>query len=190
MQEFRIQKAENTDWDQINNIMNTVCEHIVDKASFFSEGWEELLEYSKKHGYTFTAFCGEIMAGFLLVYIPGREEDNLGYDIDLPSEELTRVAHMDVVAVLPQFRGHHIHRKLLEAAEAVIAQDNFKYSMATVYPKNESSLNNFLASGYRIIKTKKKYGGLDRHILWKELSLKEQEVPRVESEVNYYVQNN
>lgn len=170
MQEIIIQKADSSDWDQINIIMKTVCDHIVDKAYFFSEGWEELFEYAKKHGYMFTAVCGEIMAGFLLVYIPGREEDNLGYDIDLASEELDLVAHMEVVAVLPQFRGHQIHRKLMEAAEVVIAQDGFRYSMATVYPKNKFSLNNFLDAGYQIIKTKKKYGGLDRHILLKKLS--------------------
>ena len=96
-------------------------------------------------------------------------EENLGRDIGLPESELGKVAHMDSAAVLPAFRGFHLQRRLMKAAEEELQREGFRYLCCTVHPDNKSSLQSVLSQGYRIAKTCEKYGGFPRHILVREL---------------------
>ena len=96
-------------------------------------------------------------------------EENLGRDIGLPESELRKVVHMDSAAVLPSFRGFHLQRRLMKAAEEELQREGFRYLCCTVHPDNKSSLQSVLSQGYRIAKTCEKYGGFPRHILIREL---------------------
>ena len=80
-----------------------------------------------------------------------------------------RVAHMDTAAVLPQYRGHQLQYRLMQAAEADLRALGFRYLMGTIHPDNIYSMNNGLKQGYRIIGEKIKHGGKRRAILMKEL---------------------
>ena len=42
--------------------------------------------------------------------------------------------------------------------------------MATVHPENRFSLENFLLEGYEVKATVRRYGGLLRHVLLKDVS--------------------
>ncbi len=119
--------------------------------------------YKAKHKET-----GRIASVFILIY-PGLREDNLGYDIQLPLEELSKVALCDVAATRPEFRGHHLQQILMKEAENDARKAGYKYLMCTIHPDNKPSLCNAFALGYNIIMTKKKYGGLTRHILKKDI---------------------
>lgn len=110
---------------------------------------------------------GEI-AGFMMVDFPGTSERNLGTYLDLEGEELNRVAHMDSVAVLPDYRGNHLHERMLTMAEDILDRmPQYKYRMCTVHPENVYSLRNFQRRGYQIRATVYKYNGLPRHIMYK-----------------------
>lgn len=96
-------------------------------------------------------------------------DENLGRDIGLPEEALGKVAHMDSAAVLPEFCGFHLQRRLMETAEEALRRQGFRYLCCTVHPDNQASLKSVLSQGYRIMKTCEKYGGSPRHILLKVL---------------------
>ena len=104
-----------------------------------------------------------------MLVFPGLSEENLGRDINLSETDLLKVAHMDSVAVLPQYRGHGLQNKLMQAAEAEARQRGYRYLMCTVHPDNHYSKNNVLKQGYHVIATKEKYGGYTRNILLKEI---------------------
>lgn len=111
----------------------------------------------------------EMIAGFLVVDFPEKEEDSLGKHAGLSGERLLQVAHMDSVAVLPEYRGYHLQERLLRAAEEEVQKmPEYRFFMATVHPENRYSLRNFQGLGYRVAATVKKYGGLPRHVLLKE----------------------
>ena len=93
----------------------------------------------------------------------------MGRDAGLPEEELPLVAHMDTAAVLPQYRGHQLQYRLMQAAEADLRAMGFRYRMGTIHPDNVYSMNNGLKQGYQIIGEKLKHGGLRRAILMKDL---------------------
>lgn len=108
-------------------------------------------------------------AGVFLVIIPGLSEENLGYDAGLDRELLTRIAHMDSVAILPKFRGNDLQRKLAETAQAELSQKGYRILMCTVHPDNCFSRSNMLKQGYRVVGEAEKYGGHRREILMKEI---------------------
>ena len=93
----------------------------------------------------------------------------MGRDAGFPEEELPKVAHMDTAAVLPQYRGHQLQYRLMQAAEADLRAMGFRYLMGTIHPDNVYSMNNAMKQGYRIIGEKLKHGGKRRAILLKEL---------------------
>ncbi len=106
--------------------------------------------------------------GAVLTDVPEREE-NLGVDIGLPEEELGRVMHVEIAAVLSEHTGHHLQRDMVALLEDELKQAGYRYLMCTISPDNPASLKSVQANGYRIVKTAEKYGGLTRHILLKEL---------------------
>ena len=110
------------------------------------------------------------IVGFFMVAFPGITEKNLGLHINLNEADLLKVAHMDSVVILPEFRGHGLQYKFIAKAEEVIAAEtDYHILMATVHPDNKYSLNNVMAHGYEVAAEALKYGGYRRYILKKEI---------------------
>lgn len=107
-------------------------------------------------------------AGLFIVVFPGKNSENLGYDIGLPETELCSVAHMDTVAVHPNFRGYGLQRLLISQAEEALSKTKYRYLLCTVHPENSFSRSNMEKLGYTYIKQALKYGGLPRCIYLKK----------------------
>lgn len=126
----------------------------------------------KPEGYILKCIVDGKMAAFLIVRHPGDAEDNLG--VYLPESEqvnLQLISHMESAAVHPAYRGQGLQGKLLQEAEEIERTRGTKYLMATVHPENIYSLRNLEKEGYKCILETKKYGGLRRKVLCKELHL-------------------
>lgn len=135
--------------------------YCVDSRDFFAE-------HISGSGFTLVARAEGQLAGFLTIRFPREAEDNLGSYLNLTGDDLLGVAHMESAAVHPDFRGNHLQRRLVEAAEAALRPTDYRHWMATVHPENRYSMSTLTALGYRPLLTTKKYGGLDRCILCKE----------------------
>ena len=88
---------------------------------------------------------------------------------NVTDEMLTEVVHIESIAVLPNFRGHKLQKRLLEMAEQIEKEKHTKYLMATVHPDHIYSMRNFNDQGFVCLLETKKYGGLRRNILLKEI---------------------
>ncbi|MCI5650164.1 MAG: GNAT family N-acetyltransferase [Fusicatenibacter sp.] len=172
MTNFVIRHAEVEEIPLISDLIHQVWSSM-EKKEWFSvdcdEFTRELLLSGRGTGYLAEEEETGRVAGVFTTEIPGRAEHNLGRDIRLKEEELLLVAHMDSVAVLSEFRGHHLQYRLMQAAEADLKNQGMRYLMCTVHPENRYSLKNAQSQGYRIMATKEKYGGKLRHILLKDL---------------------
>lgn len=170
MREFTIRLAEEADTNTIFSIMDNVSSSMEEPDLYIADDLSFIRRHIADCGFTLMAMYGLQPAGFLIVRIPGEEADNLGYDLGFDKLERSLVAHMDSAAVLPEFQGNRLQRRLISAAETILAARGYQYAMATVSPRNFYSLRNMLSSGYRIAKTTVKYGGKERHILIKTLA--------------------
>jgi len=115
------------------------------------------------------------LIAYSIIRIPGRSNDNhndnLGRDINLPEEELAKVAHLQAVAVHPAYRGNGLQRKLTSAHMGVIEEMGYEHICCTVSPKNPVSLANMLSCGFVIEALTPKLQAWWRYILHKDILL-------------------
>ena len=109
---------------------------------------------------------GEV-AGVYFAVVPGIDADNLGYDIGLTGEELLKVAHMDIAAVLSRYRGNRLQQRMTDEAEERLVEKGYTYLMCTIHPENSFSYQTMERRGYKLVKQAYKYGGLLRNIYLK-----------------------
>lgn len=91
-----------------------------------------------------------VVAYHLAEVLRADDPGNLGRVAGVPERELGRVAEMDSVAVLPDWRGLGLQRRLAALCEEAAARRGCLHLVATVHPRNARSLGNFLAMGYRV----------------------------------------
>lgn len=170
--DFRICRAAPDDFKVFADIIQTVWNNLDKKEWFVADNAEytyEMLNTGKGIGYKAVDVNTGQVAGVFLTTMPGLGEENLGRDIGLDREELPLVAHMESVAILPEYRGHKLQYRLMQAAESELIEKGFKYLMCTVHPENRYSRNNVLRQGYESVAVKRKYGGYMREIFLKRI---------------------
>lgn len=169
---FQIKLASAQDFDAVLTLIQAVWACLPQKEWFAADPPSQtrrLLEQGKMTAYQAVETKTGKLAGVFLTAFPGRSRENLGRDIGLPDTELERVAHMDTAAILPEYRGNRLQIRLMRRAEEDLRQQGFGYLLCTVHPDNRFSRDNMLRQGYQAVKITKKYGGLPREILCKEL---------------------
>ena len=170
--EFRIKKAKLNDVHAVAALIRAVWEQmdnrewfVMDEADFL----KDVLESGRGFIYMAIDAGTEKLAGVMDILTPGLEKDNLGYDAGFREEKLLSTAHVDSVAILPEYRGMRLQAILMEAAEQELAVKGYRYMMCTVHPDNSFSRNNMVRQGYRAVCRKEKYGGRIRDVMLKEL---------------------
>lgn len=179
--EFEITRALPEDAEVLISIMKEVTAGLTNREWFIDDD----ADYIRAHighvpvlkgdcGFTLKAVTKvddkEVIAGFFMVDFPGTGERNLGHHIGLEEVGLAKVAHMDSVVILPQFRGHKLQFRLMGAAEQILRREtDYTIWMATVHPDNTYSLSNVEAHGYEVVAEAVKYGGYHRYVLKKEI---------------------
>lgn len=146
-------------------MMAAVSEEIADPSRYILNSLDDVLEHLRHGSFAVVAKDEQgAPAGCLLCYLPLTEQENLGADSFPHSDVLL----MDTVVVMQRHRGHRLQERMLRFAEEQLAPGKAYCLMATVSPENIASLRSFQRTGYRILTTKKKYGGYLRHIMYKE----------------------
>lgn len=166
---FTIRLAGPEDAVKVHDIMVKAYESLSDKSFFICDDlpYVENIINNQQEGFALLCMADDKPAGTLLVRLPGLKEDNLGRDLMLGEDKLMNVAHMESAAVLPEFRGNGIQKKLLIYGKDYLAGHfpAVKYITATVAPLNIPSLKSFKAAGFKEMLTKEKYNGHMRIIL-------------------------
>ena len=169
---LNIRIGEHSDVQRIREIMEIVHDFLEDKAWYYIDGttvtW--LHNHIDEEGFTLVVENDDFeVVAFLVVRYPRSAPDNLGEYISDIFTETDAVAHMETVAVLPEYRGHQLQVKLLEQAELML-DGGIKYSMCTVHPQNFASLGSFTKCKYKIIHdVDNKYKDLPRCVMMKEI---------------------
>jgi ribosomal protein S18 acetylase RimI-like enzyme len=170
---FSIERAVTNDFQALADVIVAVWEQIEIKDWFVADDSKNihyLLREENGIGYKAIVKDSGILAGIFLATFPGKQEENLGWDIGLPEEELEQVAHMESIAILSEYRGHGLQYSLMQTAEEELRQRGYRYLMCTIHPDNVYSKNNAIRQGYEVVMTKEKYGGFIRDILLKKIT--------------------
>lgn len=155
---------------ELKEVMDEAVVVLLQKDWYVADDIPFLERHIKEEGYILKYVIDDKIVAFLVIRYPMLSDDNLGYYLPhIMDEVLTKVAHIESIAVLPDFRGHKLQKKLLQMAEQIEKEKHTKYLMATVHPDNIYSMRNFSDQGFVCLLETKKYGGLRRNILLKEI---------------------
>ena len=170
-EEITLRAAQPEDAPGIHRLMREAYNALTDKSLFVCD--EESFIRSQLTdsgcGVVACSAAGQIVGSFVLRF-PHDAPDNLGRDIGLSPEELTKVVHMESAAVAPAYQGNGLQRRMLKFAEETIDTTRYSIALVTVSPDNPASYKSFERAGYRLVLTKEKYGGLPRRIYMKHLT--------------------
>ena len=113
----------------------------------------------------------EALVGIFGLYFPGGSEENLGRDLGMPPEELSRTAHMEIAYVRTEYRGQGLQKAMMERLlEYAAGETPFRWACATVSPGNMASLATVFSLGCVVVRLKRKYGGAWRYIVLREMA--------------------
>ncbi len=169
MSDFIVSVCSASDIDAITAVMESISHEISDNDLFCADNRDFIFRHIVSEGFVLKAVVDGHVAAFLIVRYPHAADDNLGRDDGLPENDLDSVFHIESVAVLPEYRGNGLQRKLVKIGERRAFADGYREGYATVSPKNKYSLDNMLALGYSVVCEAAKYGSV-RLILHKRMS--------------------
>lgn len=166
---IQIRKATKEDVSQIYSLIESIY-NLMDNKSWYSYTKNiERYNIFINDGYCYVAvFKGKII-GYFLTYILKEDGTNLYKLLNDHYGNSDNIIEVINFGVLPDFRGFGLQKKMMLRLEKDLKDSKFKKFVCTVHPDNKYSLNNMLDNGYEIVMTTKLYGGLDRHVIVKNI---------------------
>lgn len=162
---FRMKFLDEKALPDILSLQEEVARCLPDPKIFHLQSEESLWHNFQIERSVIGVLAEDRLAAFSIIRVPGDASENLGRDLSIPSEELGNVAHLQAIAVHPEYRGRGLQRKMERAHIGVIEEMGFKHVCCTIAPQNPVSLHNTLECGFLIKALRPKFEGWWRFIL-------------------------
>jgi len=148
--EYHIRRLEANDFKEVCRLQQLVLDSLEDKDCFLGRPHGIVWECLQDRGSAIGIYVRENLIAYRMLYYPG--SFNLGDLAGLPSTEWSKVAHLEVEAVHPMYRGNGL-QQLMGAPLLALAGDmrGKRYLCSVVSPKNYPSIKDKLALGLSIV---------------------------------------
>ncbi|MDV6379164.1 GNAT family N-acetyltransferase [Sporosarcina sp. GW1-11] len=157
---------------------------VLEKPEFLQPLTEaDYLYILKGNGMMAGAFVDDKLIAFRAMLDPGEDDEHLGVDAEVPTEQLTSVLYSEITGVDPAFRGNGLQTILGKWLMEHVDADRYRYICTTVAPYNIPSLKDKFALGLQVAALKVKYGNKLRYILIKDLEASVQTKAKQEQRV-------
>lgn len=177
--EFTMELLSTKDLRSVVELQQLVYELLPNKQVLYVDTYEDMLEDMKQGAQIIGVHNkNKELIAYRYIGFPGNTDKNLGLDINLPRQELAKVAHLETTVVRPDYRGNSLQSLTLQHSIPLIKEFGYKHLLCTVSPQNFFSLFNVMKNGLKVKALKKKYGieqngkdGLWRFILHRDMEL-------------------
>lgn len=171
VENLRLRKLTPSDLKQILQLQQIVHDFLDDKSLCVILKVEEIEELLvDETGLTVGMFHDDKLIGFHSALIPGKRNDNLGYELNLRDDVIDLIFHLEICLIHPNYRGYALQTKMSRwLIEQLQQNERSRYLCETAAPHNYGSVKNTLAIGALIVQLKRMYGGLDRYIFFQDL---------------------
>ncbi len=167
--EYCIRLLDESYLDQVEALQKEVIACISEPNLFAACSRERIMAALTTEGRIVGTCVGGELAGYVLIYFPGENPENLGNDLHLPAPELMSVAHLESGVVHPSYRGNNLALKMNRHAIYTVQKMKFKHVCATAWPFNQRSVPVLFSLGMVVRGLKEKYGGKLRYIFHRNL---------------------
>ncbi|HIW12974.1 MAG TPA: N-acetyltransferase [Candidatus Salinicoccus stercoripullorum] len=160
--EFR--NLDMNDLEAIIALQNAVYDALEDREVLQTLTKEEFAEIIRQ-GYIIGVFKGDALIATRSMYIPAAEElEHLADDAGISDK--SRVIYSEITFIDSASRGRGLQTEMgRELIRRVRESGDFDHILTTVMPGNIPSLKDKFRLGFKIVKTKYKYGGKKRHVM-------------------------
>jgi GNAT superfamily N-acetyltransferase len=136
-----------------------VYDQLPNKQVLYMDSYEEMFDDMKQGAKVIGVFNkARDLIAYRYIGFPGMARKNLGNDINIPEQELIKVAHLETTVVHPEYRGNSLQSLTLQQAMPMVKDFGYSHLLCTVSPQNIYSLYNIIKNGLRIKALKRKYG--------------------------------
>jgi hypothetical protein len=157
------------DVDELFRLHLEIVDALPDPQLYRRNYREFFARHISREGATIGVFWHSRLVGYALLRFPGFAEDNLAYDVNFAPDKFPQVVHLEECALHSSVRGHGLQGRLVAYRARMAANLGYRYAFTTVAPINIPSLKTHLRHGAEAVWLGKKYGSLDRFILYRDL---------------------
>lgn len=127
-------------------------------------------KYMVKNGKTVGVVAEGKLIAYNMIIFPKDDSENLGYDLNIPKDELDKVVHFDNTFVSKQYRGNKLIVAMQDVLLDYIKKEPFLHLCITIAPNNYPSLKSVLNQRLGFIKgIKYKYNNKLRYVIYNNL---------------------
>ncbi|MCM3723168.1 GNAT family N-acetyltransferase [Solibacillus isronensis] len=170
---YEVYLLDETRIPELITLQQEVVDALPDKAILQPLDNEELSFILSGNGLMIGVFIEGKLIAFRALLEPMIDEEHLGYDIGLKTEdELRKVLYQEISNVHPGYRGYRLQRTMADIIMQQVDESKFNTVCATVMPGNIASLKDKFSQHMHIAALKLKYGGKLRYVFKKSLPYK------------------
>lgn len=170
---YEVYLLDETHIPELVTLQQEVVDALPDKAILQPLDNDELSFILSGNGLMIGVFVEEKLIAFRALLEPMIDEEHLGYDIGLETEEeLRKVLYQEISNVHPDYRGYGLQRTMADIIMQQVDESKFNTVCATVMPGNIASLKDKFSQHMHIAALKLKYGGKLRYVFMKSLPYK------------------
>lgn len=169
---YKVTRLDEGQLPQVMELQQVICRNLQHRDLLQSFPKAFMRQHLGPRGVVLGVFVGERLIAFRNLYYPKPDdiEWNLGIDLNLAGDQLTKVVNFQMVCVHPDFRGNRLALILNRMALQILRnQGTHPHICATVSPYNIWNIPVLLATGFHIARLKIKYGDKVRYIVHQDL---------------------
>jgi hypothetical protein len=169
---YKVARLDEGQLPQVMELQKIICRNLQrpDLLQVFTKDF--MKQHIGERGVVLGVFVEERLIAFRNLYYPKSNDSewNLGIDLNLAEDQLTKVVNFQMVCVHPDFRGNRLALMLNRMALQILRnRGRHPHVCATVSPYNIWNIPVLLATGFHIARLKIKYGDKVRYIVHQDL---------------------
>lgn len=160
---------------QVMNLEKMIVNNLSDPELYEFVPIEFMKNQFRKEGRIIGVISEEKVVAFRVLHFPATAAlaadaaENFGIDLNIPEDELDKVAHLEVTVVHPAYRGNSLALKMNRHAIKIAKNLNYSHLCVTVSPKNYANVITLFKMRFVIKELKEKYRGKLRYIFYQNL---------------------
>lgn len=171
LSKYNVKVCNENNIDEICLLQEGVFEDLNENLSILRKNTKEtFLRCMKTPNMIIGLFDGSKLIGLSILEDARGREDDLGNK--LCKHDISSYTDLKLIMIRKKYYGNGFQRALMWLIEKKAYQKGYHYLCTSVSPNNQYSKNNILKAGYTFDSITSLYGGLEREIYVKELSIK------------------
>ncbi|MFS0785692.1 GNAT family N-acetyltransferase [Shouchella sp. 1P09AA] len=172
MEKLHFLKLEAQQVEELYTLQQLVYDQLEHKDQLSTLNRKEIEHILAGNGMIVGVFTNNHLVAARALLVPDVDEDeHLGKDAGLSSDQLKEVIYQEISLVHPDYRGRRLQQQMGEWLNRRLSKEDqpYQYVCATVAPMNLPSMLDKLKQGMEIVALKEKYGGKLRYIFIKDI---------------------